>query len=388
MHISQTPKANILVVDDTPQNLKLLSSMLQEHRFNVRCAIDGLLALNTARSGWADLILLDITMPKIDGYEVCKQLKAEENTKAIPVIFLSALDDIADKKRAFKVGGVDYISKPFQVDEVLARVKTHLQTRQLQKNLEQQVKERTIQLTQALHKSEAANKAKSQFLANMSHELRTPLNAIIGYSEILEEEAFDLQPAEFVPDLQKIQSSARHLLGLIGDILDLSKIEADKMELYPESFEVYSLIETTVDTIYPSLVKNENTLKVNCPQNIGSIHTDTVKVRQSLFNLLSNANKFTKQSEIYLTVNRYLKSSRPWISFQVKDTGIGMTPKQIEQLFEAFTQADSSTTRKYGGTGLGLTITKKFCQMMGGDVRVVSELGKGSIFTIDLPAKI
>ena len=388
VYIPKITKANILVVDDTLQNLKLLSSMLEEHDFNVRCAINGLLALNTAQTGWSDLILLDITMPEINGYEVCKKLKAEESTKDIPVIFLSALDDVADKKQAFAVGGVDYISKPFQVDEVLVRVRTHLQTRSLQKNLEQQVKERTIQLTQSLQTAEAANKAKSQFLANMSHELRTPLNAIIGYSEMLQEEAEDLDSEAFILDLQRIHNSAKHLLGLISDILDLSKIEADRMELYLESFEISSLIKSIMDTVHPLIVKNGNTLKISCSKDIGSMYTDLVKTRQSLLNLLSNASKFTEKGEIELIVDRYYEASHPWISFQIKDTGIGMTPEQINKLFQAFTQADISTTRKYGGTGLGLTISKKFCQMMGGELTVESELDGGSTFTMNLPACI
>ena len=362
--------------------------MLEEHNFNVRCAINGLLALNTAQSGWSDLILLDITMPEMNGYEVCKKLKAEENTKDIPVIFLSALDDVADKKQAFAVGGVDYISKPFQVDEVLVRVGTHLQTRELQKNLEQQVKERTIQLTQSLQTAEAANKAKSQFLANMSHELRTPLNAIIGYSEILQEEAEDLNSEAFIPDLRRIHNSAIHLLGLISDILDLSKIEADRMELYLESFTISSLIESAMETVHPLITKKGNTLKISCSEDIGLMYTDLVKTRQCLLNLLSNANKFTEKGKIELIVKRYYEASNPWISFQIEDTGIGMTPEQIDKLFQAFTQADISTTRKYGGTGLGLTISKKFCQMMGGELTVESKLNKGSVFTINLPARI
>ena len=251
--------------------------------------------------------------------------------------------------------------------------------------LEQRVASRTKSLQAALVKADSANKAKSEFLANMSHELRTPLNAIIGYSEILIEDAEDLEQEDFIPDLQKVGSAARHLLGLINDVLDLSKIEAGRMELYIETFDVSSLVEDVINTISPLVGKNNNQLIVNCDSEIGSMDGDIVKVRQSLLNLLSNACKFSKESEILLSVNRYESQQKPWIRFQVKDYGIGMTPEQIDKLFQAFTQADYSTTRKYGGTGLGLTITKKFCQMMGGDVRVESEFGRGSNFMIELP---
>ena len=249
-------------------------------------------------------------------------------------------------------------------------------------------KQAEITLRQSKQAAEAANKSKSQFLANMSHELRTPLNAIIGYSEILEEEAEELEIDDFLPDCQKIQQSARHLLSLINDVLDLSKIEAGKMELHLESFEIISLVEEVKDLVTPLMEKNNNLFEIDCPPDLGLMNADVTKVRQSLINLLSNASKFTEQGTITLKVTRYRQSSLPWISFQVKDTGIGMTPEQISKLFQAFTQADSSTTRKYGGTGLGLTITKKFCQMMGGDIEVDSDLGKGSSFTINLPCRV
>lgn len=219
----------------------------------------------------------------------------------------------------------------------------------------------------------------------MSHELRTPLNAIIGYSEILVEESEDLQLGDFIPDLENISTSAKHLLGLINDVLDLSKIEAGHMDIYIETFEINSFIKDVVAMIAPLITKNNNQLIVNCDAEIGSMDADLIKVRQSLFNLLSNACKFTEAGKIFLSVNRYESQQMSWIRFEVKDSGIGMTPEQIHKLFQAFSQADSSTTRNYGGTGLGLTITKKFCQMMGGDVRVESEFGLGSTFSIELP---
>ncbi len=256
------------------------------------------------------------------------------------------------------------------------------------RTLEQKVEKRTAQLKASMAEAEKANKAKSTFLANMSHELRTPLNAIIGYSEMLIEEAEDLEPEEFVPDLDKIQSSGEHLLGLINDILDLSKIEAGKMELYLETCNIKQEIDDVVATIQPLINKNANTLILSCPENIGNMEIDITKLRQNLFNLLSNASKFTENGQIHLTVERYQKQNLDWLKFEVKDTGIGMSAEQMAKLFQAFSQADTSTTRKFGGTGLGLAITKKFCEIMGGKIEVTSECGKGSNFTIHLPAQV
>jgi len=230
-----------------------------------------------------------------------------------------------------------------------------------------------------------ASRTKTAFLANMSHELRTPMNAIIGYSEMLIEEAPDLKPEDFVPDLEKVRAAGKHLLALINDILDLSKIEAGKMTLFMESFSIRSTIDDVIAMIQPLISRNNNTLVVTCPESIGVMVADVVKVRQTLFNLLSNACKFTDGGEIRLDVSTGLRDGTEQIVMAVTDSGIGMTQDQLGRLFQAFVQADSSTTRKYGGTGLGLTISRKFCQMMGGDIRVSSQLGEGSTFTIELP---
>ncbi len=235
---------------------------------------------------------------------------------------------------------------------------------------------------------EVADHHKSEFLANMSHELRTPLNAIIGYSEMLQEDAADLGAAQFTDDLQKINAAGKHLLELINAVLDLSKIEAGKMELYLESFEVPGLVRDIAAVIQPLAAKNGNRLEVRCPAEIGTMRADLTKVRQALFNLLSNACKFTDHGSVTLAVAREAGDGRDFMVFDVTDTGIGMTPEQRERLFEPFSQADAATTRKYGGTGLGLALSRRLCQMMGGDVTVESEAGWGSTFTIRLPALV
>jgi signal transduction histidine kinase/DNA-binding response OmpR family regulator len=285
---------------------------------------------------------------------------------------------------------------------VTARRRAERLLAEYNQRLEQQVAERTRELSQTLDHlahatreaqdaraaAEEADRAKSQFLANMSHELRTPLNAIIGYSEMLQEEAEDLGQDSFTPDLQKINAAGKHLLALLNDILDLSKIEAGKMDLYLETFDLANMLRDVETTVQLLVEKNANTLAVHQRDNLGAMRADLTKVRQNLFNLLSNACKFTQRGTITLEVTREAVDGLEWVTFRVSDTGIGMTPEQTAKLFQPFAQADASTTRQYGGTGLGLAITKHFCQMMGGDITVESELGKGSTFNIKLPAQV
>ncbi len=244
------------------------------------------------------------------------------------------------------------------------------------------------QLEEKSHEVEVASRHKSEFLATMSHELRTPLNAIIGYSEMLEEEARDLAQDTFAPDLRKINAAGKHLLQLINAVLDLSKIEAGKMDLYLETFDVSALAVDIAAVIQPLAEANRNRVDVRCGAEVGSMRADLTKVRQALFNLLSNACKFTEAGTVTLAVGRSADEAGDWLTFTVSDTGIGMTAEQMTRLFETFSQADASVARRFGGSGLGLALSRQLARMMGGDITVESEPGVGSTFVLRLPAQV
>ncbi|HMB58763.1 MAG TPA: ATP-binding protein, partial [Xanthomonadales bacterium] len=236
--------------------------------------------------------------------------------------------------------------------------------------------------------ADTANQAKSQFLANMSHELRTPMNAIIGYSEMLHEEAEDRELDEMADDLDKVLSASRHLLQLINDVLDLSKIEAGKLELHPERFDGGSLLGEIESTARPLITMNDNQLKLDRENSPGELYLDQTKLRQVILNLISNSAKFTRDGVIQLSVGRESVRGKDWVQFSVSDTGIGMTTEQLERIFDPFSQAEANTSRDYGGTGLGLSISRRFCELMGGTLTATSEQGVGSTFTIRVPAEL
>jgi len=279
-------------------------------------------------------------------------------------------DEVGELSRAFNTMTAELAASYASVEETV-RVRTA------------ELARTTEELREAKDAAEVANQAKSTFLASMSHELRTPLNAIIGYAEMLEEEAADAGQGGLLPDLGKIRSAGRHLLGVINDVLDLSKIEAGRTELYLETFSIGTLVDEVAGTVRPLAEENGNRLEIRKADELGEMHSDLTKVRQTLLNLTGNASKFTEGGTVTLTVRRDGGS----VVFEVTDTGIGIAPEHMDRLFQPFSQADSSTARRFGGTGLGLVISRRFCQMLGGDIWLESEQGVGSTFTFALPVR-
>ena len=341
------------------------------------------MALVAVQNFQPDLILLDIRMPEMDGYAVCEHLKANGQTAEIPIIFLSALDDAIDKVKAFEVGAADYITKPFQVQEVLARVRHQLTIQQLQQQLQVQ----NQLLSQAKEAAEAASQAKGAFLSRMSHELRTPLNAILGYADLLNKDM--ALAADHRESVGIIQESGRHLLSLVNDVLDMARIEAGRVVINPVAVDIQAFLQGLEQMFQLQAAAKGLLLKVACDRSVAPYVTvDRNKLLQVLINLLGNAIKFTIEGEVDLQV---WQTEDPGcapirLHFQVQDTGAGIDSAELDGLFEAFAQTERGQ-RSPQGTGLGLAISQKFVELMGGDIALTSQLGVGTQITFDIPVE-
>ncbi len=367
MNIANKP-SKILIVDDSALNLDKLKLLLSNENYELTTITNGRDALKMAARETFDLVLLDIVMPGMDGFEVCSKMKKNTKTSKIPVIFLTGQTDPASIQKGFNAGAVDYVAKPFNKLELLARVKSHLELKRSREEVEI-----------AKQSAENALKYKSEFLANMSHEIRTPINGIIGMSEFLDNTKLDQKQAEFV---RIIRSSANSLLNLINDILDFSKLEAGKIELENLDFDLYEHIEDTVKSMTYKAEENGIQLFMEISPDVPqALKGDPTRLRQVLLNLLSNAIKFTNKGSITVRVSLLeIFDKKCQIKIEVIDTGIGISEEGRQRLFKSFSQVDASTTRNYGGTGLGLVISKSLSEMMGGHIDVESEPGKGSNF--------
>jgi signal transduction histidine kinase len=398
-----TGQANYLELDrrgladitNRVQRLRLLTRDNPEQSAKV-------VALDRAVQGWLDVLQRRVRVRDEQGLEAARLLVADPHdrkqiTDVIELVrsFEAKEQELLERRMAETSASLSWGIATFATATVLALVNlvviyvmAHYEITERRRFLEE--------LHCAKESAEAASRSKSAFLANMSHELRTPLNAIIGYSEMLREDAEAAGNTGFVTDLSRILAAGKHLLGLINDVLDLSKIEAGKVDIRLERFAIAELVQGAVAMIRPLAEQNHAVVEVKCPHDLGTMYSDPAKVRQSLLNLLSNAAKFTSGGTITVDVAREPSHDHEgpgpdpdsdWVLFHVSDSGIGMTPEQISRLFQPFTQADASTTRRYGGTGLGLTITRRFCRLLGGDVTVTSTIGRGSTFTLRLPAE-
>jgi signal transduction histidine kinase len=385
-------QGKILIIDDTPENLQLLSQTLSEQGYTVRGAIRGQMGIKAAQSAPPDLILLDIKMPDLDGYQVCETLKANPQTQEIPIIFLSALDEVWDKVKAFQIGGVDYITKPFQVEEVLVRVKNQLLIRQLNQQLQaqnQQLQHEITERRKAEEAAAAASRAKSEFVANMSHELRTPLNAILGFTQILSHDSLLTQEQQDY--LEIINCSGEHLLGLIDDVLELSKIEAGKLFLNKSSFDFYRFLDSLEEMFQIKAEQKELYLKLSISPDVPQyIKTDSQKLRGCLINLIGNAIKFTQLGSVALRVSadrdkkqQTTDNGQLTLYFEVEDTGSGIAAEEIDTLFQAFSQSEAGR-KSAEGAGLGLAISQKYVHLLGGEITVSSTVDEGTTFRFDI----
>jgi len=368
--LAQKPP-NILLVDDTPANLELLSSMLKERGYTVRAAVSGQLALQAVRNDPPDLILLDIKMPKMNGYEVCRQLKEDEKLKDIPVVFLSTLTETTDKVKAFVAGGVDYITKPFQLEEVEARVETHLELRRQKRRLQETLDE--------LRKAETL---RDSLVHMIVHDLRSPLTGIYAYLELIEESAAGALPAKLRGYIDDALKSARQMIGIVSDILDTSKLQAGQLKLVLEDCELDGAVEESIAGL-AALLKTRKIRFVR-RERPAVVRADRGLVLRVIQNLLANALKFTPDGGL---ISVSITDAAGGTRVSLSDNGPGIAPEYREEIFKKFAQVELPAGRQKYSTGLGLAFCKLAVEAHGGRIGVESEAGKGSTFWFELPAR-
>ena len=380
------PVSQVLLVEDDPRMPEVLSHLLQEDHIALTSAQDAAQGLKLARQQRFDAILLDLGLPDLNGFELLRQFKECPETQAIPVVVLTAWNSTSDKLRGFELGAVDYLTKPFDASELRARLRSVLRSKQLQDELAQTNRE----LVSARFAAETLARTKADFLADMSHEIRTLMNGVIGMAGLVLETPLTREQRGYV---ETIYSSSDSLLTIINDILDFSKIESGKLEIENQPFELRACIEDILDLLAPKAAEKKLDLSYQIEEGIAPMLCgDVNRIRQVLANLLGNGIKFTSTGEVVVLVKALsgpgdgASSDEPWhLHFQVRDTGIGIPVDRLARLFKPFSQADASTARKYGGTGLGLTISKRLVEMMGGKMWVESVPEKGSTFQFTLP---
>ncbi len=371
---SSQSMGDILIVDDTPDNLRLLSEMLLKHGYSVRSAISGTAAFMAIHTKCPDLILLDINMPQLDGYEVCQRIKANQSTREIPVLFLSAFNEAIDKVKAFQVGGLDYITKPFQVEEVLARVDTHLTLSRTQKELQQA---RTEAL-HALEQEKELNRLKSEFISLVTHDFHTPLVSIQGFISLLRQNCSTLPPEVQNRYFNKIDASVDHLMYLLEQVLLIGKSESDKLNCYPIQFNLREFCQELIESF--QIQSDRHLIEFSYRGIDTDVELDPALLRQILINLLTNAIKYSPADR---SVRLTAEVKAGAIVLQVQDQGIGIPPEEQSHLFELFYRC--SNVQSIRGSGLGLAVVKTCVNAHNGQVQISSQLGQGTTVTITLP---
>lgn len=389
-------QGDIFVIDDNPINLNLLAHLLRERGYQVRIATSGRRGIVAVRTSVPDLIMLDITMPEMNGYEVCQQLKADDQLRDIPVIFISALDDALDKVKAFEVGGVDYVTKPFQIEEVLARIENQLRISQLQKELREtnnQLERQRAQLLEANQKLKDVEQAKADFTAMLVHDLKSPLTVVKTMLDLLQfDEVINQAIAEqrLTDVMVASERNIDKILDLIQEILEFSRIESQNLSLDTEPVNIEGILRDCVVTTSVTALQNHITVEADIQENLPLVFGDRVKLERVFSNLLSNAVKFTPTSGKITIEARQMNQpdstsqDLPLIAVHISDTGEGIPAEEVPYVFEPYRQATKRKGRL--GVGLGLAIVKRIVTAHKGQLCVESQLGVGSRFTVLLPA--